>query len=62
MGGEKMRQYEMFELNLKGHKPEGSEALADVEAEFTCGGNVQKVKGFYAGDGMYKVRSWSRYL
>ena len=51
-----MRQYEMFELNLKGHKPEGSEALADVEAEFTCGVNVQKVKGFYAGDGMYKVR------
>lgn len=51
-----MRQYEIFELKFKGDKPAGSEALADVTAEFTCGKDCWKVKGFYDGEGTYKVR------
>lgn len=30
-----MKQYEMFELRLKGNPPEGPEALAEVEAVFS---------------------------
>ena len=51
-----MRQYEMFELSLRGAPPSDSEALADVEASFTTGCTTQTVKGFYDGDGVYKVR------
>lgn len=51
-----MKQYEMFELTFTGEPPQGSEADADVEAVFTCGSVNKKVKGFYAGNGIYKVR------
>ena len=51
-----MKQYEMFELSLKGNPPEGSEALAEVEAVFSCNGTEHRVKGFYDGGGIYKVR------
>ena len=51
-----MKQFEMYELTIKGEEPQGSQALVDVTAEFTCGGQTTKVKGFYAGDGNYKVR------
>ena len=51
-----MRQYEMFELKLLGDAPAGSEALVDVEAVFRNGGSSQTVRGFYDGDGVYKVR------
>ena len=51
-----MKQYEMFELRLKGNPPEGPEALAEVEAVFSCNGTDYRVKGFYDGGGIYKVR------
>ncbi len=56
-----MRQYEMFELKFEGKEPVGSAAAVDVTAEFTHTAadgkqTVKAVKGFYAGDGIYKVR------
>ena len=51
-----MRQYEMFELTFAGTAPAGSEVAVDVNAVFTNGDSVTKVKGFYAGNGTYKVR------
>ena len=51
-----MRQYEMFELSFQGAQPEGSFADIGLEAAFCCGGEEKVVKGFYAGDGVYKVR------
>ena len=44
-----MKQYEVFELVLNGQLPEGSEALAQVNAVFTCDGQEKEVKGFYDG-------------
>jgi hypothetical protein len=51
-----MRQYETFELVLQGKEPEGSQVDVDVTAQFTLGGKTTVVKGFYAGNGTYKVR------
>lgn len=51
-----MKQYEMFELEFKGTAPEGSHAEVDLQAEFSVNGNTTSVKGFYAGNGTYKVR------
>lgn len=56
-----MRQYEMFELQFQGEEPAGSQAVVDVTAEFSHTGadgkqTVKTVKGFYAGNGVYKVR------
>lgn len=55
-----MRQYEMFELAFQGAEPEGSQAVVDLEAEFVCGEEIRKVKGFYAGEGTYRVRFYPR--
>lgn len=51
-----MKQYELFELNMQGEAPVESEAIVDIEAVFTCNGTEHKVKGFYDGNGVYKVR------
>lgn len=51
-----MRQYEMFELEFRGTEPEGSFVEIDLEAVFSCEGEKRTVKGFYAGNGIYKVR------
>lgn len=51
-----MRQYECYELTFEGPEPEGSQALVDLQAEFSCGNETKRVKGFYAGNGLYKVR------
>ncbi|MDC7286610.1 DUF5060 domain-containing protein [Blautia schinkii] len=51
-----MRQYEMFELEFIGEAPQGSWVDVDLTAEFICDGEVTVVKGFYAGEGVYKVR------
>lgn len=51
-----MYQYEVFEINLKGPKPTGSHVHVDVNAEFSLCGETTAVKGFYAGNGIYKVR------
>ncbi len=56
-----MRQYEMFELEFEGDFPSGSEAVIDFSAEFAGKSedgqtDVKVVKGFYDGNGSYKVR------
>lgn len=51
-----MRQYETFELEFKGEEPSGSQAVVDVKAVFVQGNTTKEVKGFYAGNGMYKIR------
>lgn len=53
-----MQQYEMVELTFEGSEPVGNQAQVDVAAEFCCeaDGKSAAVKGFYAGEGKYKVR------
>lgn len=46
----------MLELDFQGAEPEGSWAEADLTAEFRCGEESWSVKGFYDGEGQYKVR------
>ena len=55
-----MKQYEMNEFTFEGKIPEGSQAQVDVQAVFTCGEESVSVKGFYAGEGRYKVRFYPR--
>lgn len=51
-----MYQYEVFEIALEGPEPKGSHVHVEVNAEFTLCGEITGVKGFYAGNGIYKVR------
>lgn len=51
-----MRQYEVFELILKGAEPDGSWIHVDVDAEFRLNGTVTRVRGFYMGGGEYGIR------
>lgn len=51
-----MRQYKTFELKFKGAEPMGSHVDVDVKALFIQGDITKEVKGFYAGNGTYKVR------
>ena len=56
-----MKQYEMKEFVFSGKAPEGSQAQVDVSAVFTCAEESVTVKGFYAGNGQYKVRFYPRH-
>ncbi len=51
-----IRQYERFEISFTG--PSGGNPFCEVElhAEFRLGGRVVRVRGFYDGDGDYRVR------
>ena len=51
-----MKQYEMFELTFQGEEPEGSYVDVNLTANFTQNGETIKVKGFFSGNGTYKVR------
>lgn len=51
-----MQQYETFELTFKGPCLTGNQAQADISGVFSLGGKETRVKGFYDGDGIYKVR------
>lgn len=51
-----MTQFQMFELSFQGPAPEGSEVRIDLSADFTKDGKKVTVKGFYAGNGCYKIR------
>ncbi|MBO5657427.1 MAG: DUF5060 domain-containing protein, partial [Agathobacter sp.] len=51
-----MRQYEMVELTYQAAAPVGSEVFVDLQGTFTCGEEIVKVTGFYAGRNTYKVR------
>jgi len=50
-----MKQYEMFELSFQGNIPLDSQVMVEVNAIFTQNGEEIAVKGFYAGNGIYKV-------
>lgn len=50
----------MFELAFRGTEPEGSQVEVDMKAVFTLNGVDTEVKGFYAGDGIYKVRYYPK--
>lgn len=39
---ETMKQFEMYELTIKGEEPQGSQALVDVTAEFTAAAQTTK--------------------
>ena len=49
-------QYEMAELCFHAPKPTGSQAAVDLNAVFRKGDRAWRVKGFYAGQGEYRVR------
>lgn len=51
-----MRQYEVFELTFDGENINHDWADADINAIFKDSSGEKKVKGFYAGEGKYKVR------
>ena len=51
-----MRQYETFELVFQGKAPKGSYVSVGLTAIFLQNDNSVEVKGFYAGNGEYKVR------
>ncbi len=51
-----MRVYETCELTFSGEEPKKSPALAEITARFQVDGRTKVVKGFYAGNGKYKVR------
>lgn len=51
-----MRQFEMCELVFAGPALTEEYASVDLTAEISCGSDRVSVKGFYAGDGEYKVR------
>ena len=51
-----MRQYETFELAFQGAEPEGSHVRVKLKAQFTFEKETKTVDGFYAGNGIYKVR------
>ncbi|MBR0463502.1 MAG: DUF5060 domain-containing protein [Clostridia bacterium] len=51
-----MQQYIPFELVYRAPAPGGSQASIDLTAVFSHGGYEKTVRGFYAGDGVYKVR------
>ncbi len=45
-----------FELQFNGKEPAGSLINSDLTAEFFIGADRKTVKGFYAGNGVYKIR------
>lgn len=51
-----MRQYEIFELTINGPVLHDNYAQVDLSAIFTDKSGSKQIKGFYAGDGVYKVR------
>ena len=44
-----MRQYEVFEIQIKGQEPKGSHVDVDITGFFEMNGKKNEVKGFYAG-------------
>ncbi len=51
-----MRQFETFELEFQGTAPQGSQSIIDLKTTFTMDGAEKEIKGFYAGNNIYKVR------
>lgn len=51
-----MKQYQILELSFEAAKPSGNAVAVDLRATFTCREECVTVKGFYSGNGKYKVR------
>lgn len=51
-----MKQYEMFELSYEGEVLKRDYADVELAADFVKNGKKMTVKGFYVGDGVYKIR------
>ena len=51
-----MRQYEVFEIQIKGQEPKGSHVDVDITGFFEMNGKKNEVKGFYAGADTWIVR------
>lgn len=51
-----MRQYEVFEIQIKGQEPKGSHVDVDITGFFEMNGKKTEVKGFYAGADTWLVR------
>lgn len=51
-----MKQYQMAELAFQGQDALGNAVEVDLSATFSNGDETVTVKGFYAGEGVYKVR------
>lgn len=49
-------KYEMTEIAVRGAEPSCAPVDVKLEGTFTIGGKKKTVPGFYAGDGLYKVR------
>lgn len=58
---EKMKQYEMFEMTFTGEEPLESWSEIDLWADFVHEGEKIQVRGFYAGNGIYKIRFLPQY-
>lgn len=54
--GSKMEQYRMCELEFQGKRLDKDWAQANLQAKLWCGKKELTVSGFYAGEGVYKVR------
>ena len=52
------RQYEMLEMTFNAPAPEKSDVCVNLTAVFSLQGSEDeyRVKGFYAGNGEYRVR------
>ena len=50
------KQYETMELVFQGPAPQGSQVEIDLTGHFCLNDSEVTVKGFYAGDGIYKLR------
>lgn len=51
-----MIQYHMYEIEIQEMPPEVSQVEVMLYGEFTCGETTITVPGFYAGNGIYKIR------
>ena len=51
-----MRQFEIYEMSWQAGEPGQDWVQVELEALFEKNGNTVKAKGFYAGDGMYKIK------
>ncbi len=51
-----MKLFKMFELEVRGPEPVGSHVDVDLNAVFSNNGRSITVRGFYDGDGVYKIR------
>ena len=55
-GQNKIEKWDVFELTLQGPSTGNPNTEVELSATFTNEGEYKTIKGFYDGDGMYKIR------